>query len=93
MGQAPSKIESESGKTQPARTDADLRHEIEERTLAESALRQLSQRIVQLQDEERRRIARELHDSIGQQLTAISILIDTPGQTRPIFLSSMKAKC
>jgi PAS domain S-box-containing protein len=38
-------------------------------------LRDLSGRLMSLQDEERRRIARELHDSAGQNLAALSISI------------------
>jgi PAS domain S-box-containing protein len=41
------------------------------------SLRQLSARLLQIQDEERRRIARELHDSIGQLLAALSMNIST----------------
>jgi PAS domain S-box-containing protein len=40
---------------------------------AEAGLRQLSGRLMQLQDEERRRISRELHDSSGQALAALSM--------------------
>ena len=36
-------------------------------------VRQLSGRLLQMQDEERRRIARELHDSVGQLIAAMSI--------------------
>ena len=54
-------------------TNAELRREIEERTRAEEALRELSQRTLQLQDEERRRIARELHDTVGQAL-AVTVM-------------------
>jgi PAS domain S-box-containing protein len=43
---------------------------------AEESLRRLSGRLMELQDEERRRIARELHDSIGQCLTAVKINLD-----------------
>jgi PAS domain S-box-containing protein len=38
-------------------------------------LRKLSARLLQIQDEERRRIARELHDSVGQLLAAIKMNI------------------
>ena len=36
-------------------------------------LRELSARLLQLQDDERRRIARELHDSVGQTLAALGM--------------------
>jgi PAS domain S-box-containing protein len=47
--------------------------DISERKQAEEGLRLLSGRLLQAQDEERRRIARELHDSAGQLLAALSM--------------------
>lgn len=42
-------------------------------TEANSELANLSTKLLQTQDEERRRLARELHDSAGQLLTALSL--------------------
>jgi signal transduction histidine kinase len=42
-------------------------------------LRELSARLLQLQDDERRRIARELHDSVGQMLAALGMNLATVG--------------
>lgn len=44
-----------------------------EQNSAEAALRDLSARLLQVQDEERRRIAREMHDSLGQLVAAIGM--------------------
>ena len=38
-------------------------------------LQKLSQRLLKVQDEERRRVARDLHDSTGQTLTALKISV------------------
>ncbi len=46
---------------------------------AEAAYRRLSSRLLRLQDEERRRIAREMHDSLGQYLTALKINLEVAG--------------
>lgn len=46
---------------------------IVERADAEEALRKLSGRLLRLQDAERRRLARELHDSSGQHLVALQM--------------------
>ncbi len=39
-------------------------------------LRRLSNRLLTLQDEERRRIAREIHDGLGQELAAAKMILD-----------------
>jgi PAS domain S-box-containing protein len=47
--------------------------DVREQKEAERRLRQLSGRLLQVQDEERRRLARELHDSTAQSLAALSV--------------------
>jgi signal transduction histidine kinase len=61
----------------------DLQSEVVRREAAEDALRLsrnelalLSQQLIQAQEKERRRIAQELHDSVGQSLSAIKYSLE-----------------
>jgi PAS domain S-box-containing protein len=65
------------------RTNELLRREIVERTEAqrklsdsEKSLRELSLRLLQTQEMERRRIGRDLHDSVGQYLVGLKMKLD-----------------
>lgn len=57
----------------------ELERKVQERTaglnLATENLRELSSQLQQIRDEERRHISRELHDSVGQLLAALSMNI------------------
>ncbi len=53
---------------------AQLEKMVDERTVA---LRRLSGRLMTMQDEERRRIARELHDGLGQELAVARMMLET----------------
>jgi len=48
-----------------------------ERMQKERSLRDLTSHLLQMQDEERRRIGRDLHDTLGQCVTAIKISLDS----------------
>jgi two-component system CheB/CheR fusion protein len=55
----------------------EINTDISDRKQSEETLRRLSAYLMTLQDEERRRIARELHDSTGQKLAAAKLQLDT----------------
>ena len=65
------------------RAQSDLEERVQQRTAelgaANHNLGELSARLLHLQDEERRRIARELHDSVGQTLAALSMNLAAVG--------------
>src|SRR5262245_419315 len=55
---------------------AKVTQDITERRDAAERISRLSAQVLRVQDEERRRIARELHDDLGQQLLAIKMFVD-----------------
>ena len=64
---------------QLARANETLKDEVAERLRVEDARRELLRRLVTAQEEERRRISRELHDRMGQQLAALMMGLKTLG--------------
>jgi signal transduction histidine kinase len=76
--------EAEAARQELARLNASLEYKIKERTtelqIANEGLRELSARLLKMRDEERRRLARELHDSVGQLLAAITMNLDMIGR-------------
>jgi signal transduction histidine kinase len=83
----------------------ELQNEVARREAAEDALRLssselalLSQQLIQAQEKERRRIAQELHDSVGQSLSAIKYSLERAaelqrqnrhGDARPLVLRTI----
>ncbi|MGH9546136.1 MAG: PAS domain-containing protein [Terriglobales bacterium] len=55
----------------------ELERMVDERT---AALRHLSNRLMTMQDDERRRLARELHDGLGQEMVALKMMLDGIGR-------------
>ena len=82
---AENRVRQQAAEAEAARRDltllnASLEDKIAERTaelkVANEGLRELSARLLKMRDEERRRLARELHDSVGQLLAAITMNLD-----------------
>jgi PAS domain S-box-containing protein len=65
--------------------------DITERKRAEESLRLLSAQLLHLQDQERRRIARELHDSAGQILAALGMNLALVSENGTIAPRAAKA--
>jgi signal transduction histidine kinase len=57
-----------------------MARDITERKWAQETLQMFSHRLIEAQEDERRRIARELHDQIGQVLTAVKMNLHTVQQ-------------
>jgi len=56
---------------------AELHRKTRQLEILNMELRSLSGRLIAMQDDERRRFARELHDGLGQELTAAKMAIDS----------------
>lgn len=80
--------ETRSAELQQARDELESR--IERRTIA---LRHLSSHLIHVQDEERRRIARELHDSIGQYLAALGMSVTKLETAKGAKVSEILTEC
>jgi len=80
--------EARSAELQEAREE--LESKIEQRTIA---LRHLSAQLMHVQDEERRRIARELHDSLGQYLAALGMSLAQLEKAKGAKVSEILTEC
>src|SRR5262249_51544657 len=66
--------------------------DITERKLAEEVLSSVSRRLIDAQENERTRIARDLHDHIGEQLTLLGIALEKLQRSLPPSASEAR-KC
>lgn len=69
-----------------------LREQRDQRFRGEEELRRFSQKLIETQENERRRIARELHEQIGQLITYLGFLLDKArSQLDPDLYNSAKS--
>jgi signal transduction histidine kinase len=76
--------------------NAALRTEISNHQRAQKSRRDLQTRLLNAQEEERSRISRELHDEVGQQITALMLAMKSlesaaPGEETPVRLRELRA--
>jgi PAS domain S-box-containing protein len=62
---------------------AELAREVAVRLAAEERVKALLERLVNVQEQERRRLALNLHDQLGQQLTALRLTMDALKEVKP----------
>jgi len=62
------------------RVFAELHRKARQLESLNAELRRLSNRLIAMQDDERRRIARDLHDGLGQELAAAKMIVDLIAQ-------------
>jgi signal transduction histidine kinase len=99
LKQAEREAQMHAAQAEQARRDLEKAHDelevkVQERTRElderNREIRELTGRLLKLQDEERRRLARELHDSTGQMLAAMKMNLDrlshnaTGSETEPL---------
>jgi signal transduction histidine kinase len=73
---------SDDSRRELSESKALLAAEIVDRNQAEAARIRLLRRLVMVQEQERRRIARDLHDDLGQRLTALRLTLEAIASER-----------
>jgi PAS domain S-box-containing protein len=64
--------------------------DITERKRAEEALSTVNQRLIEAHEEERTRIARELHDDINQRIALLAVKLDSLQQSLPTSVAEVR---
>jgi PAS domain S-box-containing protein len=66
--------------------------DITQRKLAEEALKGMTRKLIEAQEQERSRIARELHDDINQRLALLSVEIQQVREVSPITYGELRSR-
>jgi PAS domain S-box-containing protein len=67
--------------------------DVTRRKRAEEEIRHLSRQLISAIEEERKRLARDLHDEFGQALTTLHFSVEDLGSALPEELSELKSRC
>src|SRR5437588_845771 len=79
-----SRANTEGGPLEIARLSSAFNQMVERRSESERSLKALSERLIVVQEQERMRVAREIHDDLGQTLTALKMdVIGLVERSRP----------
>jgi len=67
--------------------------DVSDRKRAEEEIRHLSQQLIKATEEERKKLARDLHDELGRALTALHFSMEAMHNSLPEELKAQKATC
>jgi two-component system sensor histidine kinase UhpB len=79
--------------TERLRTQQTLENLNRQLEVSHERLRALSRRLFEVQEEERRRLARDLHDDVGQALTALKIQLESLARSGELAARSRVDEC
>jgi PAS domain S-box-containing protein len=80
-------------KTEEGKFFTGIVRDITGRKRAEQEIRHLSRQLIKVSEEEKKRIARDLHDEFGQDLTALHFGVEALQSSFPESLKSQKQSC
>jgi signal transduction histidine kinase len=95
LGHILRRVDIERENVQLTRELEQLNHSLEAQVIARTAeLRALSTRLLKIQEDERRAIARELHDQVGQMLTGLKLQLEAAAaQAGPAAQEKLAEAC
>jgi hypothetical protein len=89
----PIELSLAKGKTTEGVFFTGIVRDITDRKRAEEEIRHLSQQLIRAAEEERKRLARDLHDELGQALTALHFSMEAMHDSLPAEMKAQKGTC
>jgi PAS domain S-box-containing protein len=89
----PIELSLAKGKTTEGVFFTGIVRDVTDRKRAEEEIRHLSQQLIRAAEEERKRLARDLHDELGQALTALHFSMEAMHDSLPAEMKAQKTTC
>ena len=92
-GEFPVELSLATWKTEEGNFFTGIVRDITARKQAEQEIRHLSRQLIKVSEEEKKRIARDLHDEFGQDLTVLHFGVEALQDSLPVDMESQKKGC